>query len=284
MDTSLPERPAVVEALTDALERDSRTLLDELARCQGKLKMKRVHAVRTSIRRLLAAFELAGVLGAEPKPRVVRGLNKLLSSLSPLRDRQVQQRTLARMTGREADASELAARLHDQERGLAHDASRRLSKFDAKDLRHNVATIAQQLSATASSAPARDAAQTAIHGDLARRHLLVNRRRGHAGTGDPRSLHRLRLSLKSYRYGLAAVEPALPAAARGLSEAVSRLQDQLGEAHDAHVLARAAKAANKRPAHPRRAKRLSRHLEQQSHAAQRAAAQAVSSTALDWPL
>jgi CHAD domain-containing protein len=283
MDTSLPERPTVVEALTAALERDSRTLLDELARCQGKLKMKRVHAVRTSIRRLLAAFELAGVLGAEPKPRVVRGLNELLSSLSPLRDRQVQQRTLASMKGYDADVSELAERLRAQERGLAHEASRRLSYFDAKDLRHNLATITQKLATTATPAPARDAAQAAIHGDLARRHLQVNRRRARAGTGDPRSLHRLRLSLKSYRYGLAAVEPALPAAARGLSEAVTRLQDQLGEAHDAHVLARAAKAAKKSD-HPRRAKRLSRHLEQQSRAAQRAAAQAVASTALDWPL
>jgi CHAD domain-containing protein len=245
--------------------------------------MKRVHAVRTSIRRLLAALELANVLGAGPKPRVVRGLNKLLSSLSPLRDRQVQQRSLGRMTGYDAGVSTLAARLRAQERGLAHEASRRLSHFDAKNLRRNLATIAQKLATTAASTPARDAAQTAIQGDLARRHLQVNRRRARAGSGDPRSLHRLRLSLKSYRYGLAAVEPALPAAARTLSEAVTRLQDQLGDAHDAHVLARAAKAAKKSD-HPRQAKRLSRHLEQQSRAAQRAAAQAVSSTALDWPL
>jgi CHAD domain-containing protein len=283
MDTSLPDRPLVVEALTAAIERDSRTLLDELARCQGKLKMKRVHTVRTSIRRLLAAFELATVLGAEPKPRLVRGLNKVLSALSPLRDSQVQQRALARMSEHHADVSELSARLHAQEREFSHDASRRLADFDAKDFRHDVAIVAQQLEATATSAPARDAAQTAIHGDLARRHLQVSHRRGRASTDDPQSLHRLRLSLKSYRYGLAAVEPALPAAARGLSEAVTRLQDQLGEAHDAHVLARAAKAA-KKSEHPGRSKRLSRDLEHQSRAAQRAAAEAVNSTALDWPL
>jgi CHAD domain-containing protein len=279
MDTSLPDRPLVIEALTNALERDSRTLLDELTRCQGKLKTKCVHAVRTSIRRLLAAFELASVLGAEPKPRLVRGLNKLLSALSPLRDRHVQQRALARMTGHPADVSALSARLHAQERELSHEARRRLRNFDGKDLQHDVAILAEQLGATQD----REAAQTAVHGDLARRHLQVTRRRGRASTDDPRSLHRLRLSLKSYRYGLAAVEPALPAAARGLSEAVTRLQDQLGEAHDAHVLAQAAKAAKKSD-HSRRAKRLSRDLEHQSRAAQRAAAEAVNSTTLNWPL
>jgi CHAD domain-containing protein len=285
MDTSLPDRPSVVEALTTSMTRESRALLDQLKHGQGKLKTKRVHMVRTSVRRLLVTLELATVLGAKPKRRVVRGLKKLLSALSPLRDRQVQRRTLARLSAHQADVSALSARLRSQERELSHDASRRLADFDAKGFRRSVATLAQQLEATATSAGARDAAQSAIHGDLARRHLQVRRRRkrSSANMDDARSLHRLRLALKSYRYGLAAVEPALPAGAHTLSEAVTRLQDQLGEAHDAHVLAEAAKGA-KKSGHPRRAQKLFRDLEHQSRVAQRAAAEAVDSTALEWPL
>ena len=283
MDTSLPDRPSVVEALTASLKSESRALLDELTRCQKKPKMKRVHAVRTSARRLLAALELATVLGAEPKRRIVRGLTELLSALSPLRDRQVQQRALERLSEHHADVSALSARLRSQERELSDQASRRLADFDAKEFRHHVATLAQQLEATATSAQAPGAAQTAIHGELARRHLQVSRRRGRASADDARSLHRLRLALKSYRYGLAAVETALPAAARGLSEAVTRLQDQLGEAHDAHVLAEAAKGT-KKSGPPRRARRLSRNLAHQSRVAQRAAAEAVNGAVLEWPL
>ncbi|HEX2875500.1 MAG TPA: CHAD domain-containing protein [Polyangiaceae bacterium] len=282
MDSSPPERPRVVEVLTLALQRDSRILQDELTHCQGKLKTQRVHAMRTAIRRLLAAFELACVLGAEPKPRVVRRLIKLHTGLSPLRDSQVQQRALARMTGHGADVSALSAWVHSQEPGLSHEARRCLANFDAKELQRGVATVVRQLEATSTSERARYAAQTAVHGDLARRHLQVESRRKRA-LDEPRSLHRLRLALKSYRYGLAAVESALPAAAHGLSEAVTRLQDQLGRAHDAHVLARVAKSA-KKSQRSRGAKRLSRDLEQQSRTAQRAAAEAVNSAVLDWPL
>lgn len=281
MDTSLHEPPPVVDALTSALERDSRTLLDELTRCSDKLKTKPVHAVRTSIRRLLATLELAATLGAPAAPRVVRSLGKLLSALSPLRDSQVQLRTLATMTVEGGEVSALAASLERQEGALRRKASRRVSGFDAERFQVDIAAVKQKLEPGAATRDG-SAAQTAVYGELARRHLQVSQQRRRVAADDPRALHQLRLALKSYRYGLAAVAPALPMAVRELSEAVTRLQDQLGAAHDSHVLAKAAAGARK--LHARRAaKRLSRALEGASRDAQRDAVGAVTGVELDWP-
>jgi CHAD domain-containing protein len=280
MDTALPARPPVVEVLTSAIERDSRVLLAELMRCRGKLRTKSVHTVRTTIRRLLAALELADALGSEPKARVVRGLNKLLSALSPLRDCQVQLRTLARMSDDAVDLSALSARLRSQKRGRARKARRRLVDFDAQSFQRDIAAMVEQLGLGATRD--RDAALTAVQGDLARRHLQVARQRARVSPDDPRALHQLRLSLKSYGYRLAALDPALPIAARRLSEAVKHLQDQLGEAHDAHVLAKSVKSVRKTD-RTQQTKRLSRDLEHVGRNAQRAAAEAVKTAALDWP-
>lgn len=280
MDAALPARPPVVEVLTSAIQRDSRALLAELMLCREKLKAKSVHAVRTTIRRLLAALELAGALGPEPKGHVVRGLNKLLSALSPLRDCQVQLRALARMSDDAGDLSALTARLRSQKRAGSRKARRRLVDFDAQSFQRDMAAMVEQLGLDATRDG--DAALTAVQGNLARRHLQVARQRARVSADDPRALHQLRLSLKSYRYGLAALEPALPVAARRLSETVKHLQDQLGEAHDAHVLAKSASSVRKAD-RTHQTKRLSRDLEHVGRKAQRAAAEAVKSTALDWP-
>lgn len=283
MDSSVSGRPPVLHTLTTTVEHDGRKLLEELTHCRNRLKAKHVHALRTCIRRLLAALELAATLGAHCKPGVARSLGKLLAALSPLRDRQVQLRALETMAGDRHDVSALSARLHKQKRELAHEAGRRLARFDADRFQDDMAKVAQKLAPDATASGDEDAAHTAIRGDLARRHLQVSRQRAQVTAEDPGSLHELRLALKSYRYGLAAVAPALPEAGRAVSAAVTRLQDQLGTAHDAHVLARTAVSA--RSSHAGSAtKRLSRALEHASRDAQRDAAAAVKSAELDWLL
>lgn len=282
MDTALADRPPVVEVLTTALEENGRALLAELTRDDDQLKTKRVHTVRTTIRRLLAALELATTLGTPAKSRVERNLGQVLSALSPLRDSQVQLRTLESMTGERGDLSELSTRLEKQKRALSRKASRSLAEFDADRFQEDLTAVMQELAASAKATRDGNAARAAIHGDLARRHLQVSRRRRLVTAEDPRSLHRLRLALKGYRYGLAAVAPALPAAGRELAEAVTNLQDQLGAAHDAHVLAETAAAARKSRGRAV-SKRLARALEQTSHAAQHQAFEAVKNIALDWP-
>lgn len=281
MDTLLRDRP-IVDVLTSAIDRDKRALLDELARCSDGLKTKRVHTVRTTVRRLLAALELAATLGAPAKTRVARNLGKLLSALSPLRDSQVQLRSLEAMTRERGDLSGLPAQLEKQKRALARTASRQLARFDADRFQQDMATVTQKLAAAAMTMRDGNAARSAIHGDLARRYLKVSRERRRATAEDPRSLHRLRLELKAYRYGLAAVAPALPTAVAEVSESVARLQAQLGAAQDAHVLAKTATAPRKSQGR-RAAKRVARAFEHMSRAAQSQAFEAVKNVELDWP-
>ncbi|HEY6077354.1 MAG TPA: CHAD domain-containing protein, partial [Polyangiaceae bacterium] len=99
-------------------------------------------------------------------------------------------------------------------------------------------------------------------------------------------LHRVRLSIKSYRYALEALLPILPGEARELSTRVAGLQDQLGAAHDAHVLAETAReSAKARGArHPRQLEALASDLEKTSRAAQQNSETALRSSRLEWPL
>lgn len=282
MDPSLRNGPPVVEVLKNSIGQNLRTLRHELAGGSGKPKAKRVHAIRTCARRLLAALELTGTLGAPPTPHTLRSLRRLLSALSPLRDSQVQLRALQEMTDKGGDVSALSARLEKKKRELAREATQELARFDVDRFEQELGTVAQKLAADVAATSDGNAARTAVQGDLARRHLEVTRRKWRVTVEDPRSLHRLRLALKSYRYGLAAVAPAMAEAGRELSEAVTRLQDHLGTAHDAHVLARTAAAA-KKSGQRKSVKRLSGVLARASRDAQRDAVEAVNSAKLAWP-
>lgn len=279
--------PDVVAALTRSIQTGAESLRAALEQGSLKLGVKRVHVLRVALRRLLSTCELVTVVGCEVSPRLPRRLARLLRQLSPLRDVQVQLRALAGLAlVQGVETNRLSARLRRQQRALMHKAGRSVTKFDVEVFEHEIRAAIEALSAIASDAPTRAAVEAATRGQLARLHLGVDVRRRALlrASARARVLHRLRLHLKEYRYSLEVIAPTLPPKVRELALTAARLQEALGSAHDAHLLATMFRAElERRGTHPR-FEELCSKLARDSDAAQLAATTLLADTQLDWPL
>jgi CHAD domain-containing protein len=267
--------------LVVTIEAQREALCRALERCAQKPKGKRVHALRVATRRLQSALQLACAMGVKPKPRLKRQLDELLLFLSPVRDVHVAQCSLEALAPRPPGVGRLTEFFSARERRLEHKASRRLATFDVVGFERDIARVSGELVARCAVEQGSDAVSAALRGELMRQHLKVERRRRSANAQRPKSLHRLRLTLKRYRYDLEALAAVLPREGAELSQRIAQLQDHLGDAHDAHWLAeRTRELAKTRP----KLLGLARTLEQTSSAAQFAGAEAASKAELAWPL
>jgi CHAD domain-containing protein len=262
-----------------AIEEQRAEVSVTLQRCATQPKPKHVHALRVATRRLQSALELSAAVGAKPKAGLSRQLEQLLTELSPLRDAHVARRTLEALPAEQIGLPKLTALVAKQERAWKLKAKTRLSAFDTAHFEHGVTAVMRTLEAAGSELAEGSEPETALRGKLARRGSKIERQRRAASAAQPKSLHRLRLTLKSYRYALDAVGAVLSPKAREIAENTAALQAQLGTAHDAHALAKTARAFAK--AHPS-LKGLARSLERTSDAAQVAGAEAVSRAELAW--
>lgn len=285
MAPRVPTQPAACLVLATAIDAQRQALLQALG-AEGKVKPKQVHDLRVACRRLLVSLELASSAGYANKPRATRRLRKLLDELSPLRDTHVQLRTLAPLLLQYEQAEELAERLRAQKGSLEQDAQARLEKFRAKALTRDLAQVTEALAAVPADFAVTSAIDAALRGRLAQQHLRISEAWEAATAEDPRSLHRLRVRLKQYRYSLDALAPVLPSAAQELTQRITRLQDQLGLAHDAHVLAETARDCAKARGlrHRRALKALAGDLDKTSRAAQQNSEASLRGTRLAWPL
>lgn len=283
MSLALAQTPDenAVAVLVMSIEAEREALRRALEGCQTKPKPRRVHALRVATRRLQSALELASVVGAKPDSRLRRQLGELLPMLSPLRDSHVARQTVEGLAANTPGLDGLRELFSKRERRLERRVVTRLSAFDVPELERGVSALTSQLLELFASDANRPALAAALRGALAERHLEVERRRRRANAERPKSLHRLRLTLKSYRYALDALAAVLPREGQQASQVLAQLQDQLGGAHDAHWLAETAHSwAKKR----HKLRSLAETLQQSSDAAQRAGAEAAAQARLVWPL
>jgi len=263
--------------LRAALDEQRAEVSVALQRCAAQPKGKRVHALRVATRRLQSVLELSAAVGASPKAGLSQQLERLLSTLSPLRDAHVARRTLEALPAEQVGLGKLVALVAKQERARKLKAKTRLSAFDTAYFERQVAAVTQSLDVSDATPVPEGEIEAALRGKLARRGSKIERQRRAVSAAHPKSLHRLRLTLKSYRYALDAIGPVVSPNAREIAQSIAALQDQLGTAHDAHALAKTARAFAK--AHSS-LKGLARSLERTSDAAQAAGAEAVSKAEL----
>jgi CHAD domain-containing protein len=275
MPLILQERPPTF-ALVAAIEAQARTLGKEL-RAGKKPKRARVHRLRVATRRLLAALELTEAVGVAVPDSAKRRLRRLLDHLSPLRDAQVVRQALQRLPKADVDEAlmESVRRHRDKQRKRA---KRGLSQFDIAELERELTELESALSSSDGSVRENQLVSLALVGVLARKHLDIERRRTLAERASERELHRLRVALKGYRYCLEVLASLLPSSAEELLAVTTRLQDELGDAHDRHVLAELVAESGEA------SRVLAEQLREASAAAHRRAAEAVRAAELIWPV
>ena len=231
--------------------------------CWGNPSRRPVHELRIACRRLEALLDVLGhTTGAERKAlrRLARVAGQPLDALSPLRDDQVQRRRISKAPGtRGTDAL-----LDDQKRReKRHEkrASRALGQIDlaradalARRVRKSV--VRRQGSPTPADRTrlllaAVDAAATDVRSRLAR--LDATR---------SRSLHKLRIAIKRFRYIAEIAEEVAPNVRVASQPTVRALQRRLGRLHDADVLAaRLSRFADRQKKHRDDVRAFTAHVE-----------------------
>jgi CHAD domain-containing protein len=279
---SADKRPeALVAAAIEAQRKALHAVLDAP---KARLKPKVVHELRVAIRRLLTALELANAMGQSVEPRTLRRLHKLLSRLSPARDAHVLMRSLTPLLVQRPEVKLVIAALRQRRRRATRKAKKHLAAFDRAHFDHDTTVVLEALASPLG--PSAAVVRPALLGELARRHLNVERRQRGMAASDPAELHRVRVLLKEYRYALEATLPLLPDAAVRLARQCETLQEELGKAHDAHVLAETTRELGKSAAgHDARSLLdLAAELEKAGQVAHEAGTRALAALQLDWPL
>ena len=205
--------------------------------CWRKPSRRPVHELRVDCRRLEALLDVLGhTTGAEPKElrRLSRLAGEPLDALSPLRDDQVQRRRISRATSTKG----MDALLDDQERREKRHKKRArlalgridLARADALARRVRKGVVRRQGAPTPADRTrlllaAVDDAAAGIRGRLQRLDIAKSR-----------SLHKLRVALKRFRYIAEIAEEVSPDIRIPSHPTVRSLQRRLGHLHDDDVL------------------------------------------------
>ena len=127
-----------------------------------------------------------------------------------------------------------AARAREQQ--LAKDAARAVARFDYTGVGKDITAVVMGLGAIAKNRAGVDAARAALMGFAAKRYLRVVQCRSKVVAANPKSIHRLRVAFKQFRYTLEVLKPFLPELSAAQLKAMGEIQDRMGEIQDLQVL------------------------------------------------
>ncbi len=248
-----------------AVEERWQRLAAELARNRRRCSEGGIHDLRVATRRFLAVLDLAGaVLPGEVSPRSRRALRRSLRSFSPLRDCHVRILALRALTRRFTVARPLLRQAQALEKELVRGAARSIARFDAVALEREVSAIALSLASLDGTPDRSSAAATVLAGVAAKKFLRVASRATHLSAGDTKTIHRLRVAFKEFRYAMEALLPVFHGSGKSRLKAMNAFQDRMGEIQDIEILiASVGKfAVTRGAAFPASVLNLQRHLAQ----------------------
>ncbi len=229
-DASAPQGAPLVASALRLHWRRSRS---ELTKFAARADRARAHDLRVNLRRLLAVLELAAALDVRASRKLLRRLERTLSSLSPLRDLEVEKKTLQSMSDDEPELAEIAVELEHERAALATSLSEKLGRFRTAQTERALEATAERLEAV----PFRPrAVKLVVLARVERAYTKFARRRSSVCGADQVALHRARVAFKQYRYVVEAAMPFLPARAARELLLMKELQDELGGIQDTSVL------------------------------------------------
>jgi CHAD domain-containing protein len=237
--------------------------LDGVETCRRKPSRRVVHALRINCRRLEALLDaLAYTTGASARSlrRLRRVVVEPIEALSALRDDHVHRRKIAR-AGHNRGLSALLENVRDRQARDKKRALRKLARIDlakADALAHRVRSGVVQRQGAPTPHDRELLLLTAVDGAATQ----VRSRLARLDRNKPRSLHKLRVSIKRFRYIVEVAEEVSPSVRIASVPTLRALQRHLGVVHDADVLAsRIRRFTRRRRRHLRDLRVLARRVE-----------------------
>lgn len=220
-----------------------------------------MHDLRVAARRLIAALDLlAAVIPERQVSKVRLQLKRLLKTMNPLRDTQVQLLAVKKFLPQFPELEPYCTVLLMRELRSLKQIARRLVKLQPPALRVQVREGARNLDHLSRTPETRDAANLALRGAFASAFARVATMRNQIIRTDPRSIHRMRVSFKKFRYVTEIVRPEMEGR---LHKAMNAYQTRMGDVHDTEVLIAGIRSFTREYPAPDSLLRVQRHLRRQ---------------------
>ncbi len=211
----------------------------QLSRCKprgGKRRFSEpaVHDLRVATRRLIAAIDLLLIVSSSVEVAGTREqLKRLLKSMGPLRDTQVQLLHLEKLVPEFPMPEQFRTVLLLREQTTLKRIARRLGRLQIAALRREVAAGIRSLKVLARTPQMKSAVDLALRGALASSFARVAGRRRRIDPARPATIHKMRVAFKKFRY---MTEILRPDAEEKLHKAMNAYQTRMGDINDMEVL------------------------------------------------
>jgi len=207
-----------------------------LRRCQEKFSETAVHDLRVDTRRLLALLDLLEALRfGESRDKLRKTFKKRLDAFDDLRDTHVQRVLLKPLWKEFPEAKEFKKHLRKCEKQLECEMSREIKTAKCGHLNRCLKDTEKCLRKCASHPPSgRSTIQSQLLLGAAFRRVLVLRRQIRRSV--PKTIHRMRVAFKRFRYTAELLQPFLPDFTPQRIERMKNFQDTAGNIQDVAVL------------------------------------------------
>ena len=221
------------DLLLAALQTRWRVFLRQLGRCRLRCSEPAVHDLRVSTRRLIAALDLlAAVSPLSHAAKARQQLKRLLKSMGPLRDAQVQILAARRLSNEFPEIEPLSTVLMLREQRALKRIAVRLGRVQIRVLRQRVNAGIAHLRRLMRRASLASVLGLTLRGALAAEYVRVVQMRQQLDRHDPATIHRMRIAFKKFRYATEVLRPDLEAR---FHTAMNGLQNRMGDIHDLEV-------------------------------------------------
>jgi len=234
MTANFPAELAV--HLAGSIRSARRCYRQRLTCCQKKVSAKTVHDLRVETRRILALLDLLEILGfGSGLKKMRKTFKKRLDSFDDLRDTQVQLCLLKPLWRRFPAAKDFKKLLRDCEECLVEKLARKIRDTKQGGLNRRLKETEQCLRDCAAGQSRETSAALALLATRASFDRAARLRR-QVRRGNPKTIHRLRVAFKRFRYGCELLQPFLPGLTAERLEKMKDYQRRAGDVQDVEVL------------------------------------------------
>ncbi len=220
------------ELLVDALRIRWRVFLSQLGQCRKRCSEPAVHDLRVATRRCIAALDLLATVSFQVG-KTRQQLKRLLKSMGPLRDTQVQISLLQKLTKDFPELELLSTVLLLREQRALKRISNRIASLHTRLLQQRINAGVRGFEKLMRRPAVRPALALTLQGSLAAEFIRVVELRQGLNRLDPATIHSMRVAFKKFRYAIEILRPDMEAR---LHVEMNAFQTRMGDIHDLEVL------------------------------------------------
>lgn len=239
MDTLLTKQDAAIlpvnEFLLEALDQRWKNYRAELQRCRAEFSNEAVHDLRTTARRMLAFIQLLNSVSSRPRlEKLNHAFKDQLGEFDDLRDTQVVLAEVSEALQELPQLQVFKDYLQEVEKSLLKTLRKKLKVIDLFDVSKRIRRMRESLKRASN-----DELKTQILQAVEDVFLLTKQRQRWINPAQANTIHRVRITFKTFRYMLETVHPLLPDFPFENLKCMHDYQALMGEIQDLEVVMQA---------------------------------------------